>query len=135
MVKYKKVKNIDLAPPIRKGTQYIQRTAKELAPVSVGQGVQARPSTRLRGTYQKSDTSGNLRRGIRRKTIGKGKQVVGMVYNKVEYAPHQEFGFTVRRKDGSLTYVPPQPHMFRAMKTHQKAIKELVENHFIKHLQ
>ena len=41
----------------------------------------------------------------------------------VYYAIYQEYGFTVRSKDGSETYVPPKWYMRDALKQHEESIK------------
>ena len=117
--KFKGVENVDLKPYIIKATQLVQRTAKDLAPVSIGKGRQADPRVTARGENTKRGSGGHLRRNIKRKTLKYGESgVVGIVYNAVEYAPYQEFGTSKMR---------PQPFMYPAMRMHEKNIKKGLE--------
>lgn len=101
---------IDLRPVIKSATQVVQEEAKELAPYDTGY----------------------LFRGIHRKTTGRGTEVVGRVYNKVEYAIYQEFGFTVKNKAGQLKFVPPTPHMRPALEKHRTDINNFARKYLEK---
>jgi HK97 gp10 family phage protein len=124
--KFENAENVDFLPYVQKATQLVQRTAKTLAPVSIGQGPQARPETRARGMRAKRGSGGHLRRNINRKTERVGKSgVIGKVYNPVEYAPYQEFGTSKMR---------PQPFLYPAMRMHEKDILKGMEDTLSSHL-
>lgn len=124
--KYNRLGNIDMKPVMQKATQLVQRTAKDLAPVSVGLGPQARPETRARGEKMKASPGGHLQRNIFRKTytLPNKTGVVGEVYDPVEYAVYQEFG---------TSKMKPQSFMRPALREHQATIEKEFENYLKQH--
>lgn len=69
--KFGDIGDIDLTPEITEATAKVQKTAKELAPYDTG----------------------DLFRSIHRTIRDKGsRNVTGVVYTTLEYAPYQEFG-------------------------------------------
>jgi HK97 gp10 family phage protein len=68
--KIRHIKGISIYKPIKDSTLQVQQIAKDLAPVKTG----------------------HLRRNILTEVTGEGYDVVGKVYNAVEYAMYQEFG-------------------------------------------
>jgi HK97 gp10 family phage protein len=104
---------VDMLPFIKRATQLVYQTAFDLAPVSVGQGIQADPKVKARGG-KKGDTGGYLRAGIKFKTYGKGATAWGKVSNAVDYAPYLEFGTSKMRA---------QPFMYPALSRHSETIK------------
>lgn len=129
---YDELEKVNLKPFMQKATQLVQKSAKKLAPVSIGKGIQARPETKLR-SHLKSDTTGNLKRGIHRKTTGSSSNVVGKVTSTAEYSMYQEFGFTVKDKEGNKRYVKPQPYMYPALDEHRQDINDGFRDYLEKH--
>jgi hypothetical protein len=57
--------------------------------------------------------------------MGKVEDAVqGRVYTNVEYGIYQEYGFSVKRKDGTITNVAPKRYMRGAMDRNKKVISE-----------
>jgi len=110
---FDRYKEVDMRPFIKKATQLVYRTAFDLAPVSVGQGIQADPRVKARGG-KKGDAGGYLRRGIIFRTYGSKQSTYGVVSNNVDYAIYQEFGTSKMR---------PQPFMYPALSRHSETIK------------
>lgn len=48
----------------------------------------------------------------------------GRVFTNVEYAIYQEYGFTVKKKDGTLVYVPPQSFLRKGLDMNKELINK-----------
>lgn len=103
--KFGDISGIDLMPEIKESARKVQRSAKEIAP---------------------KDT-GDLARSIHVKHYP--SQQSSVVYTTLDYAPHQEFGFTVRKKDGTKVAVPAQPYMRPAMNMHRAGITQSMKKY------
>jgi HK97 gp10 family phage protein len=103
IAKVRRIADIDITRPITDGTLMVQRVAKDLAPVKTGR----------------------LRNSIHIDIEGKGYDVVGRVYNNVEYAPYQEFG---------TTRMVAQPFLRPALVINRDKIKERLMTHIKKEL-
>lgn len=113
--KFGDIKNIDLTPEIIEATGKVQRTAKDLAPVS--------PTLR-RANGEIYHLGGSLRDSIARKILRRHKSdVAGLVYTVIDYAIYQEFG---TRYQSGTPFLRPAMNINRAGITQsmKKYIKE-----------
>lgn len=55
--------------------------------------------------------------------------IVGKVFTRVDYAIYQEFGFSVKKKDGSVTNVPPKRYLRGALEINTPQINENVASY------
>jgi HK97 gp10 family phage protein len=86
--------NVDIMPVIKYGTRKVQGTAKDLAPVDTG--------------YLKDNIFTKMY----------PKELSGVVYTVVEYAPHQEYG---------TRYVPANPFMTPALNINRAGIAQVMK--------
>jgi HK97 gp10 family phage protein len=70
LAKFKRIGEVDMAPPIRDATLRVQRSAKDLAPKDTGW----------------------LQDSIKREALGRSYADGGTVYTTTTYAPYQEYG-------------------------------------------
>lgn len=118
--KFGDISDIDLMPEIKEATYKVKTAAKDLSPVDTGA----------------------LKGSIRHKLYP--KQQAGVVYTTLEYAPHQEFGYTRKvskgdkimvygkwrtaTKDFTVVY-SGKPFMRPAMNMHRAGIQQSLKKY------
>lgn len=104
--KFDKLENVNkvIKPVIRRGTQLVQNTAKDEAPVDTG----------------------TLKGSISRDTFEVNDSVIGLVGTNVDYAPYQEFG-TVNQKGKPFLRPAIRKHRKDIKKAIYKALQREME--------